>query len=140
MTAGQVQAAGCLLLVAMQLAAFAAGEGADAAVANAVTNANLAVHLDLVRSFRERNPKPGDQTTYLRERQARWTDAVKLLLERKLLAPGMDKAKLAEILGPPQREEGGEMVWYFNSPMHVNPGLRCTLAGSAVASIRMTRY
>jgi len=69
--------------------------------------------------------------------------AWRILIERKVLKPGMTREELLDILGGPtgRRERDGRehLYWYRDSPRHVNPGVRAVVEDGKVTSVEEYR-
>ncbi|HUT59767.1 MAG TPA: hypothetical protein VNA25_18120 [Phycisphaerae bacterium] len=59
-----------------------------------------------------------------------------VLLGLDELREGMKLAEAVTILGEPTRREGGNVTWYYNSQMHVNPGLHAKVQGDTIVELK----
>lgn len=75
---------------------------------------------DLVRS-----PDPGPG--YHRQVRSRLHFAWDVLLAAGELREGMKVEEAVAILGPPAQATSANILWYYQSPMHVNPSLQASL-------------
>lgn len=73
----------------------------------------------------------------------RWSEAVRQLIERKAIRPGMPVGEVLMLLGPPSSttvtEQGTSYQWYFNTPMHVNPLFMLQTQSETVSAYRFDR-
>lgn len=73
----------------------------------------------------------------------RWAAAIRALIARKAIRPGTPVEEALALLGPPNSKQaiaGGQMmVWYFDTPAHVNPTFIVYTEGEFVSSYRLDR-
>jgi len=108
-------------------------------LAAALKDANLAGQGAELAKVRVRQPDKYEKEVL--HRRELWMKAVDYLLDKKVLVPGMAKAKLLEILGPPTGGGVGTFnrvkysFWYFDTGHQVIPRLHCIYDGETVKCI-----
>ena len=73
-----------------------------------------------------------------------WVNAVRHLINQKVIRPGVPLADVVAQLGEPTRSAAGaagvmRYHWYFDTPMHVNPLLVLSVEQGDVVSYRLER-
>lgn len=73
-----------------------------------------------------------------------WSNAVRRLIDQKVIRSGMPFSDVVTQLGEPTRSTPGEAgvmryQWYFDTPMHVNPMFTLTTEQDKVAGYRLER-
>lgn len=72
-----------------------------------------------------------------------WSNAVRRLIDQKVIRTGMPIADMVTHLGPPSSTRGTDdaktYTWYFNTPMHVNPAFTVRAEGDVVSAWSLDR-
>jgi RNA polymerase sigma factor (sigma-70 family) len=84
----------------------------------------------------QRTPDPG--VDYHRLAHERLRFAWEVLIAAGVLRQGMKVEEAVAVLGEPTRTKQPERAdWYYDSPMHVNPGLSCGTKEGVIESIKI---